>query len=152
MGVGTPANILEAIEKGIDMFDCVLPTRNGRNGMLFTSQGIINIKNRKWIDDFSPKYEEHGGLLKLSALLKKQQQRRDADIILSFHTGDTISPSLVSSLDKGASMIKALNTLALDAFDDAPKHLNHLFTAESTVRNRICSYHFPLSLSHGGAP
>ena len=54
MGVGTPANILEAIEKGIDMFDCVMPTRNGRNGMLFTSQGIINIKNRKWIDDFSP--------------------------------------------------------------------------------------------------
>jgi len=54
MGVGTPANILEAIEKGIDMFDCVMPTRNGRNGMLFTSKGIINIKNRKWIDDFSP--------------------------------------------------------------------------------------------------
>jgi queuine tRNA-ribosyltransferase len=54
MGVGTPANILEAIERGIDMFDCVMPTRNGRNGMLFTSQGIINIKNRRWIDDFSP--------------------------------------------------------------------------------------------------
>lgn len=54
MGVGTPVNILEAIERGIDMFDCVMPTRNGRNGMLFTSEGIINIKNRKWIDDFSP--------------------------------------------------------------------------------------------------
>jgi queuine tRNA-ribosyltransferase len=54
MGVGTPANILEAIERGIDMFDCVMPTRNGRNGMLFTSEGIINIKNRKWIDDFTP--------------------------------------------------------------------------------------------------
>jgi queuine tRNA-ribosyltransferase len=54
MGVGTPANILEAIGMGIDMFDCVMPTRNGRNGMLFTSQGMINIKNRKWIDDFSP--------------------------------------------------------------------------------------------------
>lgn len=54
MGVGTPANLLEAIERGIDMFDCVMPTRNGRNGMLFTSQGIINIKNRKWIDDYSP--------------------------------------------------------------------------------------------------
>ncbi len=54
MGVGTPANILEAIERGIDMFDCVMPTRNGRNGMLFTSQGIINIKNRRWTDDFSP--------------------------------------------------------------------------------------------------
>jgi len=54
MGVGTPVNILEAIERGIDMFDCVMPTRNGRNGMLFTSEGIINIKNRQWIDDFSP--------------------------------------------------------------------------------------------------
>jgi queuine tRNA-ribosyltransferase len=54
MGVGTPVNILEAIERGIDMFDCVMPTRNGRNGMLFTSEGIINIKNRRWIDDFSP--------------------------------------------------------------------------------------------------
>ena len=54
MGVGTPVNILEAIERGIDMFDCVMPTRNGRNGMLFTSEGIINIKNNKWSDDFSP--------------------------------------------------------------------------------------------------
>jgi len=53
MGVGTPVNILEAIGRGIDMFDCVMPTRNGRNGMLFTSRGIINIKNRKWTDDFS---------------------------------------------------------------------------------------------------
>jgi queuine tRNA-ribosyltransferase len=54
MGVGTPVNILEAIERGIDMFDCVMPTRNGRNGMLFTSEGIINIRNRKWTDDLSP--------------------------------------------------------------------------------------------------
>jgi queuine tRNA-ribosyltransferase len=54
MGVGTPVNILEAIDRGIDMFDCVMPTRNGRNGMLFTSEGIINIRNNKWISDFSP--------------------------------------------------------------------------------------------------
>lgn len=54
MGVGTPANILENISLGVDMFDCVMPTRNGRNGMLFTSEGIINIKNRKWREDFSP--------------------------------------------------------------------------------------------------
>lgn len=54
MGVGTPANILESIALGVDMFDCVMPTRNARNGMLFTSEGIINIKNRKWADDFSP--------------------------------------------------------------------------------------------------
>ncbi len=54
MGVGTPINILEGISLGTDMFDCVMPTRNGRNGMLFTSEGIINIKNKKWENDFSP--------------------------------------------------------------------------------------------------
>ena len=54
MGVGTPANILEAIERGVDMFDCVMPTRNGRNGQLFTWEGTINIRNKKWEDDFSP--------------------------------------------------------------------------------------------------
>jgi queuine tRNA-ribosyltransferase len=54
MGVGTPWNILECIELGIDMFDCVMPTRNGRNGMLFTTRGVINIKNLKWAKDFSP--------------------------------------------------------------------------------------------------
>ena len=53
MGVGTPWNILESIGLGVDMFDCVMPTRNGRNGMLFTSNGVINIKNKKWVDDFS---------------------------------------------------------------------------------------------------
>jgi queuine tRNA-ribosyltransferase len=59
MGVGTPANLLESIERGVDMFDCVMPTRNGRNGMLFTKQGIINMKNKKWEFDFSP-IEEDG--------------------------------------------------------------------------------------------
>ena len=54
MGVGTPTNILEAIERGVDMFDCVMPTRNGRNGQLFTWEGTINIRNTKWEDDFSP--------------------------------------------------------------------------------------------------
>jgi queuine tRNA-ribosyltransferase len=54
MGVGTPINILENIALGIDMFDCVMPTRNARNGMLFTADGTINIKNQKWKDDFSP--------------------------------------------------------------------------------------------------
>lgn len=54
MGVGTPANILEAIDRGVDMMDCVMPTRNGRNGMLFTRNGIMNMRNRKWADDFSP--------------------------------------------------------------------------------------------------
>lgn len=54
MGVGTPANILEAIDRGVDMMDCVMPTRNGRNGMIFTSNGIMNMRNKKWEDDFSP--------------------------------------------------------------------------------------------------
>ncbi len=61
MGVGTPANILESIKLGVDMFDCVMPTRNGRNGMLFTSEGFINIKNEKWKDDFSPIDANLGG-------------------------------------------------------------------------------------------
>lgn len=59
MGVGTPINILEGIALGVDMFDCVMPTRNGRNGMLFTSQGIMNMKNEKWATDFSP-IDENG--------------------------------------------------------------------------------------------
>jgi queuine tRNA-ribosyltransferase len=54
MGVGTPANLLEGIARGIDMFDCVMPTRNGRNGMMFTSEGTINIRNQRWAEDFSP--------------------------------------------------------------------------------------------------
>jgi queuine tRNA-ribosyltransferase len=54
MGVGTPVNILEGIAMGIDMFDCVMPTRNARNGMLFTKNGVMNMKNAKWKEDFSP--------------------------------------------------------------------------------------------------
>jgi len=54
MGVGTPSNLLENIALGVDMFDCVMPTRNARNGMLFTSEGTMNMKNRKWADDYSP--------------------------------------------------------------------------------------------------
>lgn len=61
MGVGTPENILECIALGVDMFDCVMPTRNARNGMLFTTQGIINIRNEKWKDDLSPIDETLGG-------------------------------------------------------------------------------------------
>ena len=54
MGVGTPINILEGIDRGVDMFDCVMPTRNGRNGQIFTSEGTINLRNKKWENDFSP--------------------------------------------------------------------------------------------------
>ena len=59
MGVGTPINILESIALGIDMFDCVLPTRNARHGLLYTQNGVMNIKNEKWKDDFSP-LDENG--------------------------------------------------------------------------------------------
>ncbi|MCE5179892.1 MAG: tRNA guanosine(34) transglycosylase Tgt [Porphyromonadaceae bacterium] len=58
MGVGKPENLLEAIERGVDMFDCIMPTRNGRNGQIFTRQGIMNMRNEKWKDDFSPLEEE----------------------------------------------------------------------------------------------
>ena len=58
MGVGTPANMLEAIDRGVDMMDCVMPTRNGRNGMLFTQHGIMNMRNKKWAADFSPLQED----------------------------------------------------------------------------------------------
>ena len=54
MGLGTPPQLLEMIARGVDMFDCVMPTRNGRNGQLFTAEGVINIRNKKWEDDFSP--------------------------------------------------------------------------------------------------
>lgn len=63
MGVGTPANILEAIDRGVDMMDCVMPTRNGRNGMLFTQHGIMNMKNKKWADDFSPLQEDGASIV-----------------------------------------------------------------------------------------
>lgn len=59
MGVGTPWNILEGIERGVDMFDCVMPTRNGRNGMIFTRQGVMNLRNKKWENDFT-ELDPHG--------------------------------------------------------------------------------------------
>ncbi len=63
MGVGTPENLLECVALGVDMFDCVIPTRNGRNGMLFTTEGIINIRNEKWKLDFSPIDEALSGMV-----------------------------------------------------------------------------------------
>ena len=73
MGVGTPGNILECIALGIDMFDCVMPTRNARNGMLFTKNGIINIRNEKWKDDFSP--IEEGGASHVDQMYSKAYLR-----------------------------------------------------------------------------
>ncbi|GHT79459.1 queuine tRNA-ribosyltransferase [Bacteroidia bacterium] len=69
MGVGTPANLLEAIERGVDMFDCIMPTRNGRNGQLFTKQGIMNMRNKQWEADFSP--VEAGGASAVDTLYSK---------------------------------------------------------------------------------
>ena len=73
MGVGTPVNILESIALGVDMFDCVMPTRNGRNGMLFTRDGFINIKNAKWKNDFSP--IEQGGASYVDEMYSKAYLR-----------------------------------------------------------------------------
>jgi queuine tRNA-ribosyltransferase len=84
MGVGTPANILECIALGVDMFDCVMPTRNGRNGTIFTEEGMINIKNKKWEKDFSP----------LDATLLPQYSK--AYIRHLFMAGEMLGPQLAS--------------------------------------------------------
>lgn len=73
MGVGTPVNLLEAIERGVDMFDCIMPTRNGRNGQLFTKNGVMNMRNKKWADDFSP--IEAGGASFVDTLYSKAYLR-----------------------------------------------------------------------------
>ncbi|HRR93028.1 MAG TPA: tRNA guanosine(34) transglycosylase Tgt, partial [Bacteroidales bacterium] len=88
MGVGTPENILESIALGIDMFDCVMPTRNGRNGMLFTRNGIINIRNRKWADDFTPVDVE--GASEISRSFSKAYLRH------LFVSGEMLGPQIAS--------------------------------------------------------
>lgn len=88
MGVGTPANILEGISQGVDMFDCVMPTRNGRNGMIFTSEGIINLKNEKWKNDFSP--------LDSSGKSYVDQQYSKAYLRHLFVSGEILGPMIAS--------------------------------------------------------
>jgi len=88
MGVGTPVNILENIALGIDMFDCVMPTRNGRNGMLFTAEGIINIKNEKWKNDFSP--------IDASSDLLLDQAHSKAYLRHLIHSGEMLGASIAS--------------------------------------------------------
>jgi len=88
MGAGTPENILESIALGIDMFDCVMPTRNGRNGMLFTRNGIINIRNRKWADDFTPVDVE--GASEISRSFSKAYLRH------LFVSGEMLGPQIAS--------------------------------------------------------
>ncbi|UOQ76100.1 tRNA guanosine(34) transglycosylase Tgt [Hymenobacter sp. 5516J-16] len=88
MGVGTPANILENIALGVDMFDCVMPTRNARNGMLFTTQGIMNIANKKWADDFTPIDEELGGYV--STFYSRSYVRH------LFHSKEMLGPQIAS--------------------------------------------------------
>jgi queuine tRNA-ribosyltransferase len=89
MGVGTPANLIEGIARGIDMFDCVMPTRNGRNGMLFTSKGIINIRNKKWENDFSC-IDEDG-----SSFVDSQYSK--AFLRHAFVSGEMIGPMIASA-------------------------------------------------------
>ena len=88
MGVGTPENILESIALGVDMFDCVMPTRNGRNGMLFTNNGIINIRNKKWANDFSPLDPE--GQNEISRSYSKAYLRH------LFISGEMLGPQIAS--------------------------------------------------------
>lgn len=88
MGVGTPANILESIALGVDMMDCVMPTRNGRNGMLFTKNGILNMRNEKWKNDFSP-IEEDGASF-VDTLYSKAYLRH------LFHAGEMLAPMIGS--------------------------------------------------------
>lgn len=88
MGVGTPENILECIALGIDMFDCVMPTRNGRNGMLFTGEGIINIRNKKWEFDYSP-IDSHSN----AAVSKKHSK---AFLRHLFYAGEMLGPQIAS--------------------------------------------------------
>jgi len=88
MGVGTPVNILENIALGIDMFDCVMPTRNGRNGMLFTAEGIINIKNEKWKNDYSP--------IDASSDLLLDRAHSKAYLRHLIHSGEMLGASIAS--------------------------------------------------------
>ena len=88
MGVGTPANILEGISRGVDMFDCVMPTRNGRNGMIFTSEGIMNMKNEKWKYDFTP-VDPHG-----ETFVDAQYSR--AYLRHLFVSGESLGPMIAS--------------------------------------------------------
>ena len=88
MGVGTPANILECIALGIDMFDCVMPTRNGRNGMLFTADGIINIRNKKWEQDFSP--------IDINSTSSVSRRHSKAFLRHLFASGERLGPQIAS--------------------------------------------------------
>jgi len=88
MGVGTPANLLESIALGVDMFDCVMPTRNGRNGMIFTFNGIMNMKNEKWKNDFSPLDEASG--LHYDSFYSKSYLRH------LFAAGEILGPMIAS--------------------------------------------------------
>jgi len=88
MGVGTPANLLECIARGVDMFDCVLPTRNARHGLLYTAEGILNIKNKKWESDFSP--VDAAGVSRLSRGHSRAYLRH------LFHTKEYLGPMIAS--------------------------------------------------------
>lgn len=94
MGVGTPENLLENIARGVDMFDCVMPTRNGRNGMLFTTEGVINIRNRKWRDDFSPLDSGLGGYVSRTFSKAYVRHLFMADEILGLHIASVQNLSL----------------------------------------------------------
>ncbi len=113
MGVGTPANIIRSIGLGIDMFDCVMPSRNGRNGMLFTRNGIINIKNKKWESDFSSIDED--SLLDLDMTTKKAYLRH------LFAAGEMLGPIIASihNLAFYLRLVKEARTAIINATYDS---------------------------------
>lgn len=118
MGVGTPANILEGIALGVDMFDCVMPTRNGRNGMLFTRNGIINIRNEKWKEDFSPLEAE--GEVFADTLYSKAYLRH------LFISGEMLAPMIATVHNLGFYMWlmrEARNQILLDNFGPWKSHM-----------------------------
>jgi tRNA-guanine transglycosylase (EC 2.4.2.29) len=112
MGVGTPANILESIELGIDMFDCVMPTRNGRNGMLFTWNGIINIKNEKWKNDFNP--------IEPDSELEIDKRYSKAYLRHLFVAGEMLGP-IIASIHNLHFYLKLVNTARTHILNDTYK-------------------------------
>ena len=125
MGVGTPQNLLECIDRGIDMFDCVLPTRNARHGLIYTDQGMINIKNAKWKHDFSP-LDEHGPH-KVDAYYSKAYVRH------LFSVGESLGPQ-ITSLHNIAFFLRLMREARSHILDDTFREWKKDMVARVTRR------------------
>lgn len=125
MGVGNPINILEGIDRGIDMFDCVMPTRNGRNGMLFTRYGVINIRNQKWANDFSP--VDPDGTSFVDAQYTKAYLRH------LFQSGEMLGP-MIGSIHNLAFYLWLVDEARKQIFLGTFKHWKELMVAQLRTR------------------